>query len=63
MNKSRMQELQDETDLCKLKLQRAEELIGGLGGEKSRWMSTAKALGERYFMLTGQCFEQKKEQK
>ncbi|XP_034234713.1 dynein heavy chain 7, axonemal isoform X2 [Thrips palmi] len=53
LNKSRMQELQDDTDLCKLKLQRAEELIGGLGGEKSRWMSTAKALGERYYMLTG----------
>lgn len=49
-----MQELQDDTDLCKLKLQRAEELIGGLGGEKSRWMSTAKLLGERYYMLTGQ---------
>lgn len=45
--------LKNEADLCTAKLQRAEELIGGLGGEKARWSLTAKALGERYFVLVG----------
>lgn len=49
----KLQALTDEADLCALKLQRAQELIGGLGGERSRWLSTAKALGEKYYMLTG----------
>lgn len=49
----KFQGLTDEVNLCQLKLHRAEELIGGLGGEKSRWMATAKALGEKYHMLTG----------
>lgn len=50
---AKFQNLTDEADLCAKKLQRAEELIGGLGGEKSRWSATAKALGEKYFLLTG----------
>jgi dynein heavy chain len=49
----KFQGLTDEVNLCTLKLHRAEELIGGLGGEKTRWMATAKTLGERYYMLTG----------
>lgn len=49
----KFQELNAEVDLCSKKLQRAEELIGGLGGEKDRWSSTAKALGEKYWILTG----------
>lgn len=49
----KFQGLDDEAKLCALKLQRAEELIGGLGGEKSRWTATAKALGEKYHVLTG----------
>lgn len=49
----KFQKLDDEAKLCALKLQRAEELIGGLGGEKTRWSATAKALGEKYFVLTG----------
>lgn len=53
MEKKKFQNLSDEADLCALKLQRAEELIGGLGGEKERWSSTAKALGEKYYILTG----------
>ncbi|XP_054282731.1 dynein axonemal heavy chain 7-like [Macrosteles quadrilineatus] len=52
-NKATLNNLQDEVDLCTKKLQRAEELIGGLGGEKDRWSATAKALGERYHLLTG----------
>ncbi|XP_015609892.1 dynein heavy chain 7, axonemal isoform X2 [Cephus cinctus] len=43
----------DEVDECEQKLRRAEELIGGLGGEYNRWSETAKNLGERYFKLTG----------
>lgn len=49
----KLQTLTDQVNLCQLKLQRAEELIGGLGGEKSRWSATAKALGEKYHVLTG----------
>lgn len=32
---------------CETKLKRAEDLIGGLGGEYTRWYETAIALGER----------------
>lgn len=49
----KFQALTDEVNLCQLKLHRAEELIGGLGGEKTRWITIAKQLGEKYFMLTG----------
>ncbi|XP_011500273.1 PREDICTED: dynein heavy chain 7, axonemal-like [Ceratosolen solmsi marchali] len=38
---------------CEEKLKRAEELIGGLGGEYARWSLNAKELGERYDRLTG----------
>lgn len=51
--KNRFASLQNEEDVCTKKLQRAEELIRGLGGEQSRWESTAKALGESYYSLTG----------
>lgn len=51
----KLKKLTDEVNLCQLKLQRAEDLIGGLGGEKERWKATAKALGERYNMLVGRC--------
>ena len=40
-------ELEANIDLCSKKLVRAEKLIGGLGGEKTRWTETAKSLGER----------------
>ncbi|CAB3253984.1 unnamed protein product [Arctia plantaginis] len=36
--------LEDEIDLCSTKLQRAEQLIGGLGGEKARWTELAHQL-------------------
>ena len=38
---------------CKTKLTRAETLIGGLGGEKSRWMQAAKDLSHQYDNLIG----------
>lgn len=47
------QMMTDEVDECEEKLKRAEELIGGLGGEYNRWSETAKNLGKRYYQLTG----------
>jgi dynein heavy chain len=46
-------ELEDNIDLCSKKLDRAEKLIGGLGGEKDRWTEAAKTLGEQYTNITG----------
>ncbi|ELK27728.1 Dynein heavy chain 7, axonemal [Myotis davidii] len=40
-------------DLCSKKLERAEQLIGGLGGEKTRWSQSALELGLLYINLTG----------
>ena len=39
--------LETNIDICTKKLERAEKLIGGLGGEKERWGLAAKELGER----------------
>jgi len=46
-------ELEDNIALCSQKLDRAEKLIGGLGGEKSRWTNNAEMLAENYFNITG----------
>lgn len=46
-------ELEDNISLCSQKLDRAEKLIGGLGGEKDRWTENARVLGELYFNITG----------
>ncbi|XP_025904004.1 dynein heavy chain 7, axonemal [Nothoprocta perdicaria] len=46
-------DLENQVDLCSKKLQRAEQLIGGLGGEKTRWSETALELGRQYINLTG----------
>ena len=40
-------------DLCGKKLERAEKLIGGLGGEKDRWSAAAASLQDVYDNLTG----------
>eukprot|EP00951_Prasinocladus_malaysianus_P050240 scaffold678379_cov43-Prasinocladus_malaysianus.AAC.1 len=45
--------LESEVKLCAQKLERAEQLIGGLGGEKDRWTLAAEQLGSRYDLLTG----------
>lgn len=47
------QAMTDEVRECETRLRRARELIGGLGGEYSRWSDTAKELSERYYKLTG----------
>ncbi len=50
---ARKQQLEYDVDLCEKKLDRATKLIGGLGGEKTRWTEVAKKLGEDYINLTG----------
>ena len=52
-NKQKKQKLEFQVDLCQKKLERAEALIGGLGGEKLRWTQAAKDLGAQYENLTG----------
>jgi len=52
-SKAKMDSLQQEVDLCKTKLSRAEQLIQGLGGEKDRWNEASVKLGEKYDNLTG----------
>ena len=46
-------QLEYQVDLCAKKLERAEKLIGGLGGEKERWTKAAKDLKDQYDNLTG----------
>ena len=46
--KADYQAMIDKVTECEQKLKRAEELIGGLGGEYARWSQAAKELGERY---------------
>lgn len=52
-NKLKKQKLEFQVDMCSKKLQRAETLIGGLGGEKIRWTQAAQDLGVQYENLTG----------
>ncbi|XP_046403326.1 dynein axonemal heavy chain 7 [Ischnura elegans] len=52
-NKQRRLELEADVDLCSKKLERADQLIGGLGGERSRWSAMALTLGNIYKNLTG----------
>ncbi|XP_022247843.1 dynein heavy chain 7, axonemal-like [Limulus polyphemus] len=52
-NKRKKMDLEKEVELCSKKLERAEQLIGGLGGEKDRWSLAAEKLGEVYCNLTG----------
>ncbi|XP_034417782.1 dynein heavy chain 7, axonemal [Cyclopterus lumpus] len=52
-NKHKKADLENQVDLCSKKLERAEQLIGGLGGEKTRWSEMAVNLGEIYNNLTG----------
>ncbi len=45
--------LEANIDLCTKKLDRAEKLIGGLGGEKERWGLAAEELGKRFINIMG----------
>ena len=40
---------------CEVKLERAEKLIGGLGGEQVRWTKESETLAERIEKLPGDC--------
>uniref|UniRef100_A0A803SP98 Dynein axonemal heavy chain 7 n=1 Tax=Anolis carolinensis TaxID=28377 RepID=A0A803SP98_ANOCA len=46
------QKKQEKADL-ENQLDRAEKLLGGLGGEKTRWSQSALELGKQYVNLTG----------
>lgn len=46
-------ELESNIDLCAKKLDRAEKLIGGLGGEEERWTENTRVLGELYINVLG----------
>ncbi|XP_075248722.1 dynein axonemal heavy chain 7-like isoform X2 [Convolutriloba macropyga] len=52
-NKQKKIDLENQVDLCEKKLVRAEQLLGGLGGEKARWSESAQQLGQKYVALTG----------
>lgn len=39
--------------MCPVCSCRAQKLIAGLGGEKSRWTAAAERLGQQYVQLTG----------
>ena len=41
-------DLEDNIEFCSQKLDRAQKLIGGLGGEKDRWTEAARQLDIRY---------------
>nr|XP_026690532.1 dynein heavy chain 12, axonemal isoform X1 [Ciona intestinalis] len=47
------EQLEFQVDLCSKKLDRAQKLIGGLGGEKTRWTQAASDLQTQYDNLTG----------
>jgi dynein heavy chain len=49
----KMKDLEEEVDLCGKKIERATQLIDGLGGEKERWRQFVKELTEEYLALTG----------
>lgn len=40
------EQLESDIELCSIKLERAEKLIGGLGGERARWEETAQDLAK-----------------
>ncbi|XP_052780138.1 dynein axonemal heavy chain 12-like isoform X1 [Mya arenaria] len=47
------EQLEFQVDLCGKKLVRAEKLIGGLGGEKTRWTQAAEQLQNTFDNLIG----------
>ncbi|CAO1367416.1 unnamed protein product [Diamesa hyperborea] len=50
---TKRQAVEDEVELCRKKLIRAETLLGGLGGERTRWESSAEQLQMIYDCLPG----------
>ena len=50
---NKKKELEHNILICEQKLDRAEKLIGGLGGEKDRWTEAARVLGVKNDRITG----------
>ena len=50
---SKKNDLEKNIELCSQKLDRAEKLIHGLGGERDRWSDMAANLGSRLINITG----------
>ena len=50
---NKKKELKHNMLICEQKLDRAEKLIWGLGGEKDCWTEAARVLGDRYDRITG----------
>jgi len=53
MKKQKLQELEEAKEMCEKKLVRAEKLLGGLGGEKTRWTQSAKDLSDLFDNVAG----------
>jgi dynein heavy chain len=53
ITKAKKEDLENQVEDCTQKLDRAQKLIGGLGGEKKRWSETAANLKIVYKNLTG----------
>ena len=50
---AKQEELQFKSDQCTNRLDRAQKLIGGLGGERGRWEESVRVLTDTYDCLTG----------
>ena len=50
---ARKEELSAQEERCKVQLVRADQLLGGLGGEKVRWAASAEQLGKDMINLVG----------
>ena len=50
-----MQSLQAQIDKSNKRLERANKIISGLEGEKTRWTETVKVLSFQYSLLIGNC--------
>lgn len=51
--KDKKEQLEHDVTMCGVKLDRAQKLMSGLGGEKTRWTSAAETLAEQYDQLVG----------
>ncbi|XP_059098400.1 dynein axonemal heavy chain 7-like [Tigriopus californicus] len=53
VKKQKKAELENEVDLCSRKLERAEQLITGFGGEREKWASMSKTMQTKLNQLVG----------
>lgn len=50
---AKKEQLKNDVEECAARLERAEKLIGGLGGERTRWTESCGTLGVAYDNLIG----------